>query len=423
MRYLYGDSVPFPLSFNFLATLEIFMTTATRAVELELGALKLALDTTEAAAGRQRGIEALEQFHGVVMRAFTETAAKVPNGLAQDYTRNVSAQAQRFVDEHRAHAARQNEQEAAAARADTDRRRQEIRTHLETFFKIARLPLEGYKLSLELVDGKTQAHAVFLSSHGIVSTFTLAAGKVAAWNHPRKVSEFAPNLQLMVGVNKSWLRGTISAEKVRLDDYVVSHAELSDDACQIHLRKKVGEKDSLVFRTWKGEGGMRAEVEHPGDPNAEALPPEVDPRDLPELDRFVQALRIAGRELLEHKEQLSSVKLDGADVLGENLVIPMVERLVAMFAPTVIEIAKRSPNESELSLKTESDEGRREEIYLKKDDLVSKLQPLHAGGRQVFAPLGLDGWVPSLTVAPPAVAVVPVVVPPAPPSTPRTPST
>ncbi|WP_205633644.1 hypothetical protein [Labilithrix luteola] len=78
-----------------------------------------------------------------------------------------------------------------------------------------------------------------------------------------------------------------------------------------------------------------------------------------------------------------------------------VVRLVTMFAPTVREIAKRSPNEFELSLKMENDGGRREELYLRKDQLTSKLQPLSSAGRQVFAPLGLDTWVPGVTTAPP----------------------
>jgi hypothetical protein len=86
-----------------------------------------------------------------------------------------------------------------------------------------------------------------------------------------------------------------------------------------------------------------------------------------------------------------------------------------MFAPTVREIAKRSPNEFELSLKQENDSGRREEIYLRKEQLVSNLQPLSSVGREVFAPLGLDTWVPGLTTAPPPVAVTHS-LPPVPPS-------
>ncbi len=109
--------------------------------------------------------------------------------------------------------------------------------------------------------------------------------------------------------------------------------------------------------------------------------------------------------------------LFGRSKLSENgLAIPFVTRLISMFAPTVREIAKRSPNEFELTLKTEAEGGRREELYLRKEALVSTLQPLPAKGREVFAPLGLDKWVPSMTAAPPAVQVAPQ--PPQPPPPP-----
>ena len=59
---------------------------------------------------------------------------------------------------------------------------------------------------------------------------------------------------------------------------------------------------------------------------------------------------------------------------------------------------------------------------------MSRLQPLSAVGREIFAPLGLDSWVPGVTAAPPAVAPVsgplpvpaaPVSVPPLPPGSTR----
>src|SRR5262249_40629111 len=99
------------------------------------------------------------------------------------------------------------------------------------------------------------------------------------------------------------------------------------------------------------------------------------------------------------------VSLDSQPVFESGLALPFIVRLVAMFAPTVREIAKRSPNEYELTLKTEAEGGRREELYLRKEALVSTLQPLPGKGREVFAPLGLDKWVPSMTAVPPPVSV------------------
>jgi hypothetical protein len=52
-------------------------------------------------------------------------------------------------------------------------------------------------------------------------------------------------------------------------------------------------------------------------------------------------------------------------------------------------VARRSPNEHELSLKVENDSGRREEIYLRKAQLVSSLSSVTPKERGVFDPLGL----------------------------------
>jgi hypothetical protein len=90
-----------------------------------------------------------------------------------------------------------------------------------------------------------------------------------------------------------------------------------------------------------------------------------------------------------HKERLLSVTLDGADVVEQDLVIAFVERLVQMFSPIVSEIARKSSNATELSLKREHDDGRREELYLRKQELAKRIEPLTAPARGLFAPLGL----------------------------------
>jgi hypothetical protein len=97
------------------------------------------------------------------------------------------------------------------------------------------------------------------------------------------------------------------------------------------------------------------------------------------------------------------IDLDGKDVYKNHLGLALVSRLVKTFAPIVEEITTRSPSEAELSLKREDDSGKREELYLRREELLKKLQPLNAEGRGYFAPLGLDDWVPTLTVRPPDV--------------------
>lgn len=408
MRFLFGDSAPFPLGYNFLATLEAFMTAATRIVQLDHESRQQQRQTETVANARAKGLEALEQFHGIVMRAVQDTAQKVQHAHAVDYAQKVGEFASHYVEQHRATSAQANERELFAVRAEDERRLAEQRQQLDAFLKIAKLPVLATKVSLRLSgEGREAGYggtAVFDNPDGIQTAFTLAATRIASWGAPRKVSDFVSGLDLMVGVDKSWLRGTVSPKQLNVDDWYVTHFDISDDVFELTLRKKLNEKESLHFNVRRSDAGLGGIVEHPGSTAADSLPGTLSGSDLQLLEKLWQALKLATRELLDHKEKLLSVSLDGQPVFEGGLVLPFVVRLVTMFAPTVREIAKRSPNEFELSLKMETEGGRREEVYLKKEAIFSKLQPLSAEGRAVFAPLGLDSWVPGTTTAPPPVS-------------------
>jgi len=408
MRFLYGDSAPFPLGYNFLATLEVFMASATRIVQLEHDSRELNRLAEVQAQARVKGLEALEQFHTVVMKAVQETAQKVQHAHALEYAGKVAEFASRYVDEHRHGTLAATERESAQCRTENDRRVAEQRKQLEGFLKVARLPVLSTKVAMRLVgeakDARHQMSAEFEIPDDIRTSFTLGVAKLGAWGMPRRVSDFVQGVELLVGVDKSWLRGTVTAKQLVVDDWIVTQFELNDESFSLTIRRKLTEKDTLHFRLVRTEKGLSGVVEHPGQPNADQLAGALGASDLAALDRVWQALRLASREVIEHKEQLVAVTMDGAPVFESGLVVPFVVRLVAMFAPAVREIARRSPNEFELSLKQEGDDGRREEVYLRKEQLVSKLQPLSAAGREVFAPLGLDTWVPGVTAAPPPVS-------------------
>ena len=416
MRFLYGDSAPFPLGYNFLATLEVFMTAATRIVQLESDSRELSRQSAEVAAARVKGLEALDQFHNVVMRAVQDTAQKVQHAHALEYAQKVAQFASSYVDEHRRTTLGASERESAQFRTENDRRVTEQRQQLESFLKVAKLPVQGTKIGMQLFsegkDARHQITAVFDNPDGIQTSFTLGTSKSPAWAMPRKVGELAQGIELSVGVDKSWLRGTVSPKQVNVDDWVITQFDLADDAFGLTLRRKLAERETLHFELRRSEQGLAGIVEHPGEPNAEALNGQLGGGDIAALERVWQALRLACRDVIDHKEQLVTVSLDGSPVFEGGLVIPFVVRLVTMFAPTVREIAKRSPNEFELSLKHENEGGRREEVYLRKEQLVQRLQPLSAIGREIFAPLGLDSWVPGVTAPPPPVSVAVVPVPP-----------
>jgi hypothetical protein len=389
MRYLYGDSAPFPHPFNFLATLEAFMGAAGRIVSLESESRSLQIGTASTAAERVKSLDELETFHEAVMRAIQDSAARATTQQTQEYARQVIEHAGRMVDDAKRTVQMANDRDQGSVRAEVERRRHEIRQALEAFLLAGRLPALDWSVTMHFTEGHNVMSGLFTNPEGIVSAFQLATNRVPAWQVPRKVGEFAHGMNLMVGLKKSFFSKSVQPEMVPVDDFLVTGFDLTERACELRLRKKLQERDVLVFSMRREEGGMFAEVSHPQEEGSEAMPSPVDPGDLAHLGRLWDALKARVDDLLDQKERLISLKLEGEDVFENDLAIMLIERLIRFMAPTVTEIAKRSPNPAELSLKVENDNGRREEIYVKKDELLSKIMLLGEKERSLFTPLGL----------------------------------
>lgn len=394
MRYLYGDSAPFPLRYNFLSTIESFVGSAAVALALDAESRGLQTSASTAAVARTKSIDELERFHMFMMQGLREGAARTGDQYTSEYARIMGEHATRHVDIARTLISQQNERELAGVRLEVDRRKIDIRGSVETFFRTGKLPTLESRVTLGLVtDGREPRNVLSTISiipEGIVAGFSLSIEQLDDWKRPRRVSEFAQGLDLMVGARKSWFSKKVEVEMLHLDDYFVGGFELSDDAAEIRLRKKPDQPDILIFNVRRVDSELVAEIHHPGDPDVDGqLPNRVDAGDLVQLERLWQLLRSASTSALDHKEHVISIHLDGEDVFEAGLVVPLVERIVQILAPTLAEIARRSPNAKELSLKTESDAGHREEIYLNKDDLLRKLALLAPGERDRFAPLGL----------------------------------
>jgi hypothetical protein len=413
MKFLYGDSVPFPLGFDFLATLGAFMKAATRVVMLDQSARKDATAAQERADAREAEAESLRYMHDVLVRSLDEALSPggprgtlmsdTPPLAASKYATDMKDASQRLVDERSQAGQNATASEAAKLAATDAARHAEMRSVLEEFVGGAELPVLSARVSLQLRDGKNELGVVFRNQGEVVTSFVLGAAKQPEWSAPRRVSELVQGLDLNVGIKKAFFKGTLSYERVHLDDWYLGRADVHASFAEIALRKKPDQKDSLVFRLKRMPDGMRAEVEHPDDPNAKQLSPGLSIEDAALVDKLSRAVVERFTPLLHQREAVVRVELDGQDVFALGLEMALVARLVAVFAPVVEEVAQRSPNQAELSLKKEHDGGRREEIYLRRSELTAALQPLDASGRAVFTPMGLDDWLPTMTVRPPKV--------------------
>ncbi|HEY3817183.1 MAG TPA: hypothetical protein VGL81_08435 [Polyangiaceae bacterium] len=390
MRYLYGDSVPFPPQYDFLAALEVFCAQAARVVRLDAETRALRTAAEEGAIGRTRALEDLDAFHKEAVGALKDGARDSTQVQVREYVQQLSDLAQRIVDEARRVAIQTSDRDQQATRVESGRRRVEAREALERLLIAVRLPVEETHVTMALDGGTNTMSAVFSYEGGLTAGFTLASEGVDDWRVARHVRDFATEVTLPVGVKRSLFKRSVTSETITLDEYVVGGFELRDDKAELRLRRKPESPDSLVFDLRHVDDKLSAEVHHPDDVEAESgLPAVLDAGSAKELERLWQHLRSACGPLLSRKKRLVSLTLGGVDVTEQDLGTKVVSLVVAAIAPTVGEIARRSPNAHELSLKVENDSGRREEIYLRKAQLVSSLSSVTPKERGVFDPLGL----------------------------------
>ncbi len=210
--------------------------------------------------------------------------------------------------------------------------------------------------------------------------------------------------ELSVGLKKSFFSSTVTREKIRIDEWYIVGVDLSNEGADILVRKKPDGDGTVHLKILRTPDGWYGTAEHPGEPSTQGAP-TLDPGEMPALEALYLSLERSCAELSMHRGEMLFAKVDNEDVLesGSTTVLKLIERFVEIFAPTVHEIARRSPSPHELSLKREGEGGRREELYLRKAELMEKLQPLPSEGRKIFAPLGLEGWVPGVSMAPPNV--------------------
>jgi hypothetical protein len=389
MKYLFGDSVPFPLGYNFLATLDAFVGSATRAVQINGEIQQLQAAALAGAASRTRSMAELETFHRGMIRTIHEFTSRTNEPQTGEYARQIEEYATGLVEQAKASATQASEREQLNARGEIERRRHDARAALEGFLLGARLPASEAKISMRLADGRNELSAVLVNPNGIMTAFTLAGTQRPEWAAPRRIGELVQGLALPVGTRRSWIKRTHVPELVQLDEFFLGGFELMNDAAEIRLRRKPEQRDVLVFRLQRTEEGMVHAEAHRLEDEPEATSGTLDAADAQQVERLWQALLATADATLDAKQQLVSVSLDGEDVLERDLIQPFLERVVQFMAPIVVEIDRRSPNKLELSLKLEDESGRREELYLRKEGLVSKLNALGTQERAIFAPLGL----------------------------------
>ena len=144
--------------------------------------------------------------------------------------------------------------------------------------------------------------------------------------------------------------------------------------------------------------GVRVSLRRVGE-GSELPPFDLDETDSGKIRELKDKLLAATADLRRQRRSLVEVALGDKPLADQRDPKVIVERLVAEMAPVVREIAKRSLAPTELVLKRQTGDGRREEIFVSRARSAGEAAAARQAARAVFAPLEL-GELPAEEEAP-----------------------
>jgi hypothetical protein len=400
MTFLFGDSSPSDLRIDYIELLrdaldfsvqvlladERMQRGVTRVDEAKRAAEAETTRLTELGATLARAVE------GADVGAPDSATAQCAHELLLRSSETVRAAGERVQAQLTAEAGRIEEE----ARRDRER----CVEALQQFLKRHDLPNMSSELRLQQQGGLGYVARLYVRGlQDLQAVLDLEIPATHSLKQIVRVEKLVERLEVHAPEAGGWLRKEVKLRPQRLDKENVTAAVIGPHDTTIHLRSSgdgSGEGYDLIYK----DESPRVILRRVGE--ATDLPPfDLDDTDSAKVRELRTNLVALTNELTRSRKSLVEAALAGTPLYDYKEARVLVERLVSEMAPTVREIARRSLTKTELVLKRQTGDGRREEIFVSRVDLQEKLRPLGQAARAVFKPLELGEPPPNdLTTTP-----------------------
>ena len=392
--YLFGDSTPSGLTFDYLAFLSAVVDFSVRLLSTEgrvvqsRAAAKRVRRETESEMSRLLALgEKVNQLlkrelaaspTGSVIRELSEQVAHASESAMQKEMNRVEQELHSTINQL-------NGRQEAERRGHLDNLQRLVVSHV--------FPKTRDWVSLNYSEGNYLARAMSRSELGLIFTSSLHIAEDSPFAKPLVVNSVMPNLELKVPEVGGLVRKSVKMKTHKLGSQLVLAVTQSEAHTAVRLRASQEYDDAGYDIACDENGGLRVTRVGKGGEPGDAFAPDAE--DSKVLREFVNSLGNLANPLAGSKVEVMTAALDGVAIDSHQDPAILVHRLVDEMAPTVIEIAKRSKSGTELVLKRVVGSNRREEIFASKVDLQGRIDELPEDRRLAFAPLGLDVQVPA----------------------------
>jgi hypothetical protein len=403
MSYLYGDSTPFPYDIDYI---DLTRNAVDCAVQLLSAQHAIA-----SALGREEEQNQARNVERARVQAMSEAVEKALAPFLSgesEYTSQAAAHtlqcAKTSLDEARAAEERRGGEAAAHAQQVLQRAGQSAHRALETF--LVRHDVPETELGLVLNCAGEQGYSGEITIRcpfGVRASFALRIGPDHPWSRPRRVGDLVPGMELRLPQPSGWISRRVEMVPTKLDRLFVSGVRGAGPEFELSLRKAAGA--GAGYRVTVDLGGERGIALVPLDDNGladSAAPLTLDGDEGTRMLELSRRVIESVQGLNALRGNMSSVSLDERPLQPLDWAETVAQRLLGQLGPLVTEISRRSGAPGELVLRRNVGDGRREEIYVTKAELLERLLVLPPERRIPFAALGLIHTMAALPMEPPA---------------------
>lgn len=412
MFYLYGDLTEARCQEDTLKLLQ-------RVVDVSVEVLKLQheAEMSMKAAQREKEIMVLavgdiDSFHDTIQKAIESGIAGRPKAeTVSAMGKSVAEVLAQRAKESKAQIASRVEEHLQQAKARNNQVANQAFGVMKGFFMSSGLAAAGTTFYCNLDGEDYLARSEIIDVAGICCSYSLDTAGSEFFSSVKRFGDLVPGRQEMpIDTKKAWLKRDPVPVSLRIDDARLTQVTDTSNDLEFRLAPRPGSGiTEIVIRSAKALPGSMEVYKVDENKQTTLIPTDLftgEHADM--LSQFSGGLSGHVQSLLSLRKGLLNITVDGKDVARERLFAEVVRRLISYLAPVVREIEAHSGNPDELSLKIEHEEGRREEFFLRKKNLVQRIAQLPGLLQALFEPLGL-GRAPIRDVSEPVDKVIEMV--------------
>lgn len=381
-RYLYADSTEFQLQRDFIDILERFSDAALEAIPTQEEIIDLKRNISKTESNMKSSLSEIESFGKEVESAIGDVTSRFGEERFGELSESVKEDARGHVTQFRESEEKRFKEEVKNMRKALEKKQAGLLQVLGEFLYYDPLEIATLKITVGLEEDKYLSVAKVFCESGIYYEFGLSF-------FDRKM-EVKDLIEKPIEVPAAMKKPIMAKEKkprfVSINDWTLTSAEYESNGetlLKVTLTRDEGDEDSprAVLTVKPGEERLESLVYRDEDGTTKdvlkdaALKQHID-EDIEEYCKFLLGHFYS---LLNKKEKIEGVKIEGDDVVPGDLAEEFIMRCAREYGPIVKTIKERGLVEGELNLKAEDLEGKRTELYLKIDEYRSKMSTIPQG--------------------------------------------